>query len=150
MNKIRSKFIDGVYVNELDNRRFTQETEIDHGVKVAAIVLKVTFDHKTFYCCMSGGEMNEDKSDFSLTRVGKMTMDALLKLETEKKNPTIVFQEIGIGSIPLDQKVKRVLRKLPSGSKVCFVGDMAGELDGVLFNVFNVDGSTALLGNHGR
>ena len=136
--QIRSKLIDDAIVNELDNRRITKELGCSPATKICAVLLKVSFERKTFYCCMAGGEVDAVKGDFSLTHIGRMTLDALMNLPV--KNEQIVFQEVKIGTIPLRQKITRVFRRFPSGTKICFIGDMAGELDGVLFNVFNVEG----------
>ncbi|EHC59714.1 hypothetical protein LTSEINV_1713 [Salmonella enterica subsp. enterica serovar Inverness str. R8-3668] len=34
--------------------------------------------------------------------------------------------------------MKAILKKAEANSKICFVGDMQGELDGVLSDVFNI------------
>jgi hypothetical protein len=139
MSDIKSKLISGVSASEITNRRFQKQAGIAPGTKIAYMVLKVKLDSKTYYCCLSGGKL--DSGEVLLTDVGRAALETLLGLPVGN-DEDIVFQEVEIGETPLDIKVKATLRKLRSGSKVCFVGDMAGELDGKLFNVFNVSGST--------
>jgi hypothetical protein len=54
---------------------------------------------------------------------------------------TLVFQHVVLGETPLKTKIKAALRGAPANSKICFFGDMQGELDGVLSDVFNIQTS---------
>ncbi|MDH1069643.1 hypothetical protein N5B96_09155, partial [Acinetobacter johnsonii] len=56
----------------------------------------------------------------------------------------IIFQEVNIGKTPLKIKVKKALKKVPRNSVICFVGDMAKELDGVLLPILNVKGTISV------
>jgi hypothetical protein len=138
-SKIQSKMITGVSASEITNRRLTNKTGLQPGQKLAYMVMKVKLDHKTYYCCLSGGELKDGAAHF--TEIGKAALETLLALPVGNDDE-LVMQEVKLGVTPLDQKVKQTLRKLPSGSKICFFGDMAGALDGVLFDVFNVSGTT--------
>ena len=62
-----------------------------------------------------------------------------IALPSENKD-ALYFQQLNIGKIPL-KKVIQMLKEKPNGSKVCFVGDMAGELDGHMHDAFKVIGS---------
>lgn len=139
MSKLKSKMITGVSASEITNRRITRDMGISPGTQIAYMLLKVKLENKNYYCCLSGGHIENNETYF--TEVGKAAFETLLHLPAGNDSDVVV-QEIKIGQTPLEEKVKTILRKLPSGSRVCFLGDMAGELDGVLFNVFNVSGST--------
>ncbi len=138
-NDIQSKMITGVSASEITNRRITSDIGLQPGQKVTYTVMKVKLDHKTYYCCLSGGKF--ENGEALLTEIGRAALETLLALPVGI-DTSVVMQEVKIGSTPLSQKVKQTLRKLPSGSKICFFGDMAGELDGVLIDAFNVSGTT--------
>lgn len=53
-------------------------------------------------------------------------------------------QQLKLGNISLKKKVIAILKEKPKNSKVCFVGDMSGELDGHMHSAFNVIGSKNL------
>jgi hypothetical protein len=141
MAKIKSKVIINPPIDELDNRRLAKEIGYPHA-KLKPALYKVTFEHKTFYCCMAGGEVDANGEDASLTDIGRFTLNALCRLP--EKDSLIVLQEIKRGTVPLKEKVARTFRTYPSGAKICFVGDIAGALDGVLFDILNVNGTTEL------
>jgi hypothetical protein len=136
---MKSKMITGVSASELTNRRITNRAGFYPGQRLAYMVMKVRLDSKTYYCCLSGGKL--ENGEASLTEVGLAALETLLALPVGNDSE-IVMQEVKLGATPLSQKVKQTLRKLPSGSKVCFFGDMSRELDGVLLDVFNVSGTT--------
>lgn len=99
------------------------------------ILLRTEINNRHYFCCMSGGRIINNEPH--LTFIGRKTLEALLGLKVPS-NQNIVFQEIFLGRTPLRKKLINMLSKHPSGTKVCFVGDMTGSLDGVLFQAFNV------------
>jgi hypothetical protein len=141
MTQIKSKIINNAPVNELDTRRMGKDIGYPNA-EIRPVLMKVRFNNKTFYCCMAGGKVDAYGSDASLTVIGKFTLQALIELPV--KQTPIVLQEIKIGTVSLKQKVIRVFRQYPSGTKICFIGDIAGELDGILIKIFNIDGVTQL------
>lgn len=142
MGNIKSKLIIDISASELTNRRIYNDTGIGSGREARYMVLKVSLDNKTYYCCLSGGRL--ENGEVLLTTVGSAAFETLMAIPVGKSDQ-VVMKEVKIGSTPLDQKVKTVLRKLPSGSKVCFFGDMEGELDGCFFDVFNVSGTVEVI-----
>lgn len=138
MSKIKSTLID-VKLTPEDNKKLTEELGIDNKKILKPLLLRVKFEHKTYYCCMSGGCIDKENQDVLLTPVGRATLDALAVFSNQK-NPEflLVLQEIRLGKVSLEEKVKRSLRAYPSNTSICFIGDMAGELDGILLDVFNL------------
>lgn len=142
MPNIKSKMITGVSASEITNRRIIRDSQIDFlkpGTRIAYMVMKVKFDNKTYYCCLSGGVIKEGEPKF--TQIGMAAFETLMALPVGNDSDVFI-QEIKIGSTSLEDKVKQTLRKNIGGAKICFVGDMAGELDGKLLNIFNVSGDT--------
>ena len=90
-------------------------------------VLRQGSTRKTVYCCLSGGEVRD--GDAALTLVGRAALTMLLLIPTPPDTP-ITLQELRIGKIPLRTKVQRAVKNAPAGRKICFFGDMSGELDG--------------------
>ncbi|AZP69364.1 hypothetical protein EJJ20_00435 [Pseudomonas poae] len=72
-----------------------------------------------------------------MTLVGQAAVEALSNLP-QGRNDSLIFQELKLGSTPLRNKVKATLKRAPANSKICFIGDMQGELDGHLAQVFNL------------
>ena len=64
-------------------------------------------------------------------------MEALTNLPMGNSE-TFIFQELKLGPTPLRDKIKATLRRAPANAKICFFGDMQGELDGRLHQAFNV------------
>lgn len=146
MDRIKSYLI----TEQLNHNKSNKETTKyfrDMGVCIPthktinfmSILLRTEINHKHYFCCMSGGEIINN-NEAHLTYIGRKTFEALERLNVYNLpfNQPIYFQQIFLGKTPLRKKIIAMLSKLPSGSKVCFVGDMSGSLDGVLFKAFNV------------
>jgi len=141
MTQFESKLITGVTASEVTNRRLGKEVSLEARQQIQYMVLKTKLDGKTYYCCWSGGELVE--GDVRLTEVGRAALETLANLPVGG-NQTLVMQQLKLGPTPLQDKVKATFRKLPSGSKICFFGDMSGELDGEMHKAFNVTGSVEI------
>lgn len=142
MSEIKSKMITGISASEITNRRIVRDaglTMLKVGTKIAYTVMKSKLDNKTYYCCLSGGSIVNGEPNF--TQIGLAAFETLMALPVGNECD-VVIQEVKICETPLSQKIKSTLRKLPNNSKICFIGDMAGELDGVLINIFNPSGTT--------
>ncbi len=103
---------------------------------VSFSVWKTKIGLKTYYICLSGGELRDGEVVF--TEIGELTVEALGNLPIPFDHHAMNFQELKIGSIPLRTQIKQTLLKLPNHSKVCLFGDMVGELDGVIIEALNV------------
>ena len=87
-----------------------------------------------------------EDGEVMLTQVGQAALESLTSLHVGK-NEIFVMLELKLGLTPLRDKVKDTLRKLASGSLICFFGDMADELDGHMhvqskFHEFELHGRT--------
>lgn len=101
------------------------------------MVFETSFKSKKIYCCLSGGAIEDGEA--SLTLVGQAAMEALLNLPFGDSS-TLIMQELKIGPTPIREKVRAAVMRAPEGAKVCFIGDMQGELDGVAFDALNPSG----------
>jgi hypothetical protein len=98
------------------------------------MVFEVEYDHDTYYCCWSGGYM-ENGEPF-MTPAGQAAFEALANLPFGQKR--LIIQELKLGETPLQDKIKMTLTRANAGDKICFFGDMAGELDGHMSPAFNL------------
>lgn len=141
MPSIKSKLITDVIGNEVRNQKFRKEIGISYGCKISYMVMETKIDDRVYYCCWSGGSI--ENGDAKLTEVGQAALETLVALPIGK-NDTLFFQEIKLSKTALKKKIINMLSTKPRNSKVCFVGDLAGELDGHMVEAFNLDGSKDL------
>lgn len=106
-------------------------------------LFQVSVGHKTVNCCMSGGVIDPVTRQPSFTLVGLGAFEALSNYSVGAKN--VIFQEVKRGKTPLQEKIKATILAAPDDSIICFVGDMAGELDGMSLE-FNPTGEPILVG----
>lgn len=137
MPAIKSKLISGVVGNEVRNQKFRNQIGLLYSQQLAYMVFETKIDGVAYYCCWSGGVI--EGGEPKLTEVGRAALEVLVALPIGNDD-TLYFQELKIGATPLKKKVICMLREKPPLSKVCFVGDMAGELDGKLAEAFNLSG----------
>lgn len=92
---------------------------------------------RSILCCWSGGRVTPDKQP-ELTAVGHGAVEALVRIP-----PTfdgLIFAELRMGQTPLQQKVIDRILNAPPNTRICFVGDLSGELDGQMSLAFNITG----------
>jgi len=107
------------------------------GDGLCFMLFESTIGDKTVYCCASGGELVNGQPQFTL--IGMGALEALVNIPHRGKGTEMVFfQELKIGPTPIKEKIKRALTEAPDGAKICFVGDMQGELDGHILPSMNV------------
>lgn len=141
MPTIKSKLITGVIGNEVRNQKFRNELGLSYGQQIAYMVMETKVDGSVYYCCWSGGAVEGE--DVRLTEVGRAALEVLMALPAGDTE-SLHMQQLKLGKTPLKKKVIQMLKEKPKGAKVCFVGDMAGELDGHMHEAFNVIGSKVL------
>lgn len=134
MPSIKSKFIPNAQPTEKTKLELLKQINAPVGTNIQLMVFEVNFDEKKLYVCLSGGDLKDGKPQFTLT--GKAAFEALSNLNSTEN--TLTVQHITLGETPLEVKVKATLKNASANSSICFVGDMQGELDGVLFRIFNV------------
>jgi hypothetical protein len=103
--------------------------------QIALMVFETTFKGKVIYCCLSGGSIVDGEP--KMTPIGNAAFEALCNLPMGDKN-TIIFQELKIGKTPLKIKMREAIERAPAGARLCFIGDMQGELDGVVAQGLNI------------
>ncbi|WP_449508436.1 hypothetical protein [Enterobacter ludwigii] len=137
MSLIKSRMIQGVQANPETIAEIQQQMGLSPDSTISFVALEVEFDRKTFYCALSGGTL--DNGEPALTLIGRAALEVIVNYPSP--NDTLIFQQVKLGETPLKTKVKSTLKKAPANSKICFFGDMQGELDGVLLDVFNLQKS---------
>lgn len=125
-------------------QQFKVPARVEH---MTLCVFEVRLDGFAHYCCWAGGEVprsgpNEGKP--MLTLIGQAAAEALALLPFHRREAgdplgVMVIQEVRLGATPLREKVVATLRAT-RGKPVCFVGDLAHELDGLMGPAFNLTG----------
>ncbi|EJE8549586.1 hypothetical protein M5238_004359 [Vibrio vulnificus] len=135
MLKLESKFIKGSSpsASTLQQVRATMNLPKDSDIQFS--VFEVNYQNKKYFCCWSGGALTNGEPQLTLT--GLAALESLMNHKPEL-NGKIHFQELRLGQTPIKSKVKKVLKKLPAQSKICFIGDMERELDGHMTSAFNL------------
>jgi len=103
--------------------------------QINLMVFETKFKDKKVYCCLSGGAIVDGEPH--LTLVGRGALEALSNLPMGDQT-ALIFQELKVGATPIRDKVRAAVMRAPAESKICFIGDMQGELDGVAFQALNV------------
>lgn len=98
------------------------------------MVFEINHLGKKMYCSWSGGRIGNDGPEF--TPIGNAALEALLNIPINA--PALVFQHMQLGKTPLIDKLKSLLDKLEANTKICFFGDIEGELDGQIGQVFKI------------
>lgn len=110
-----------------------QAGEVDF---VEFCVFEVTVDgDKVVYCCWAGGDITAD-GQIMMSPVGSAATEALANLPMGS-NESLTICQLRIGPTPLQDKILDQLRGAKPGAKLCFLGDLAGELDGKMSPAFN-------------
>ena len=133
-----------------------QELRTSFGAKPDAVVsmsvFEVRVDGRTRYCCWSGGELLRDPNGIGgpmphLTQAGQGACEALMRLpylygRDGEFLHSLVFHEVKLGKTPLQRKIIAAFRMTADANAViCFVGDLAVELDGHMSPAFNLKGA---------
>lgn len=135
---LRSKLIFGVKpsAKALDEIRKLMPADAQ-GTPAGFMVFETEYNGEKYYCCLSGGKLQN--GDILLTTVGRAACEALMNLPMGNDDK-FIFQEVKMGKTPLREKVEETFSRCSPGTKICFVGDMQGELDGQMTPLFNLDG----------
>lgn len=111
-------------------------------------VFEVRVDNSVRYCCWSGGSLvrnpaNPAQVAPSLTPTGRAACEALMRLpylydDDGRFRYSLVFHGLVLGKTPLAKKVLDAFRYTTDvNALICFVGDLAGELDDHMPKAFN-------------
>lgn len=107
----------------------------DGSAMPSFLVFEVRTGNKVVYCCWSQGEIRRGQP--LLTTSGQASLEALLNLPFGRKEKLLV-QGIKLGETELEDKVGEVFLQASPGTRICFVGDIEGELAPHLHKAFNV------------
>lgn len=110
---------------------------VEEDVAPQYMVFRTQYEDKTFWCCWSGGVIEGEH--VSLTPVGVAALEALSRIEAPTREGIDVFFLAGDDVEQVQAEVDQALQKLPSNTRVCFVGDVAGTLKPLLPVVFGVN-----------
>jgi hypothetical protein len=112
-------------------------------------IFEVHIDKQVRYCCWSGGTLRDDVGQLAeprMTVTGQAAAEALMNLPFADPQGAVVMKELLIGKTTIREKVLSVFRQTADTREViCFVGDLAGELDDHMFKAFNVVGSVNII-----
>jgi hypothetical protein len=131
---MKSRLIEATASPEIE-ANLSQLNEIPGNCNLRFMVFETTCHGKTINICLSGGRMVDGEPE--LTLIGSAAFEALIRLPGDCK--AMVFKEIKIGKTPLREKVEQTIMEAPEGARICFFGDMSGELDGVLLDSLNME-----------
>jgi hypothetical protein len=131
---LSSRFIHGTKPEASTLSEIQEATGVPTDRQIALMVFETTFKTKKIYCCLSGGVV--ENGEPKLTLIGRAALEALINLPLGDQT-TLIFQELKAGPTPVREKIRAAVMRAPEGSKICFIGDMQGELDGVAFNALN-------------
>jgi hypothetical protein len=114
---------------------------------ISPCVFEVQVCGQTRYCCWSGGRMmpgEDGNPEPEFTPMGHVAFAALLSLPFLSKKK-IIIQQIVKGRTPIrDKVINAFLASRGTKAPICFVGDLAGELDGEMFKSVNMAGFVEL------
>lgn len=122
-------------VSDHTNRQVFDAIGYDVEGHVQYMVFKTRVDQdKEVYCCWSGGSVEDNVIEF--TPIGKAAFEALLN--TDQSDDIQLYAEKLTSRENLKSQVEKTLKKVPNNARVCFVGDVAGELKEELPTAFGV------------
>ena len=132
---IETKFIEGTKPEPETLLELQKSTGLPTDKSIMLSVFEMSHKGKVVYCCWAGGAL--DNGQPRLTLVGKAAVEALINLPLGS-NAALIFQELKIGPTPLKEKVRAAFARAEPGAKICFIGDLQGELDGEFPRAFNL------------
>ena len=129
MSRIVSRYIKGVSPSPESREMLNQMFSVRPEQEMLFCVFEVQCDGSTYYCCWSGGRIEKGRP--MMTPTGG--------------DDRLHIHELRVGLTPLREKVVNILRAKPAHARVCFLGDLNGELDGLMTKAFNVTGESVNL-----
>lgn len=122
-------------VSEDTNKMVFESIGYDIDGHVQYMLFKTQVDKdKEVYCCWSGGNVSDNVIEF--TAIGKAAFEALLN--TDQSDDIQLYAEHLQSPETMAQQVARTLKKVPNKARICFVGDVAGQLKDELPKAFGV------------
>lgn len=132
--------VDAFLIRELIN---SIPSQVDVQFMIFEITLHQPGSKKTVYCCFSGGRIKKDVLDF--TPIGKAAFIYLTLIPSETRGFCPSYITLRKGKTPIREQIIEAIRKAPPETRICFVGDFQGRLDGEIFPAINFTGTTIKL-----
>ena len=140
---IQSRLYIGTHCSPETEQRIREAYGTPKSESVGFIVMQTSVGHKTVDCCCSGGQLDHATKEPSFTLIGLGALEALINLPGEAS--ALIYAEVRKGRTPVAEKIKQIILDAPPGARICFIGDLAGELDGVLTPALNPSGTPIVL-----
>lgn len=151
---IEARLIIGVTCDPMTEMavRAIQKVSEQQATQISFHVFQVKVNGVTRYCCFAGGQRSgppPEGGDFRqltsdtaegwplLTLIGQAALEALANVPVP--SDSLVFAEIRKGKTPIRTKMIEIFKR-SGNAKVCFFGDLAGELDGLMSKSINLQG----------
>jgi hypothetical protein len=130
--QINSELLTNVTASQETNKQILDMLELDHEGDIQFHVYHTQVDDKEVYCCLSGGVVENNEIVF--TPIGLGAFEALSHVEVEQDN--YYAEELKVENGSIQEQIEAVFNKVPADSKVCFIGDMTGELKSSISEIF--------------
>ncbi|GAA0290904.1 hypothetical protein [Psychrosphaera haliotis] len=123
-----------VTANKETNQAILEMLDINEAHDLQYHVYEVAFGDKQIFCCLSGGVIENNEIQF--TPVGLAAFEALTNI---KEMPEAEYFADFINTEKnIAEQIETVFARVPNGAKVCFVGDITGELKEELSKFFTM------------
>ena len=126
--------LNDVTANQDTNAAILKMLEVDENHALQYHVYEVAYGTKQIFCCLSGGHIENNEIQF--TAVGLAAFEALTNVERGEE-PTYYAEHIDT-SADVAEQIESVFDSVPSGARICFVGDITGELKDQLSKYFTL------------
>lgn len=124
-----------VTANADTNQAILTMLEMDEQHELQYHVYHIQYEGKNIYCCLSGGVIENNEIQF--TAVGLAAFEAMTNIQTETE-AVYYAEQISQDEGELSDQIEQVFQKVPDGSRVCFVGDITGEMRDELEKYFTL------------
>jgi len=133
---ITSEIISNISASVETNQSILSMLEMEHQGEVLYHVYNTLADGKQVYCCLSGGQIENNEIVF--TPIGFGAFEAMTTIASDAE-PQYYAEFLSTSAGPVRAQIETVLARVPEGSRVVFVGDMTGELKGEIEQVFKLN-----------
>ena len=127
--------VTNVTANQDTNAAILEMLELAQDQVVQYHVYEVAYKAKRIFCCLSGGVIENNEIQF--TPVGLGAFEAMTNIYTERE-PEYFAEQIVIAGGNLSAQIEEVFERVPNDARVCFVGDINGELKAELGKYFTL------------
>ena len=130
--QITSELLTNVTASQETNKQILGMLKLEHEGDIQFHVYHKQVDDKEVYCSLSGGVVENNEIVF--TPIGLGAFGALSNVQVEQDNYNA--EELKVENGPIQAQVEAVFNKVPADAKVCFIGDMTGELKSSISEIF--------------